>query len=67
MSEYEKWVMNQFENKLIELMGPKAYSAWAVEVAKAAFRKEVEDMPEGDFKDFILENIDAITEAPDEE
>lgn len=67
MSEYEKYIMKEIERKLIELMGEKEYVKWSCQVAKAAFRKEVENMPEGDFKDFILENIDAITEVPDEE
>ena len=66
MSEYERYVITRYERKLIELMGEKEFSKFACQVAKEAFRKEAEAMPDGDFKDFILASIEEITEEPHE-
>ena len=42
-------------------MGGKAYSVWAAETARDMIRQSVEDMEDGDFKDFVLENLEQIT------
>lgn len=54
-------LLNRMEDKLVELMGGKAYSVWAAETARDMFRQSVEDMEDGDFKDFVLENLEQIT------
>jgi hypothetical protein len=48
------------EEKLIELMGQEAYTEFAVKIAREGFRKEVEGMADGDFKNFVIENFDKI-------
>ena len=56
-------VCREYEAKLRELMGKKAFDEYVPEVSKKAFRKIVtKGMAEGSFKDFILENFDNITE-----
>ena len=54
-------LLNRMEDKLVELMGGKAYSVWATETARDMFRQSVEDMEDGDFKDFVLANLEQIT------
>lgn len=54
-------LLNRMEDKLVELMGGKAYSIWATETARDMFRQSVEDMEDGEFKDFVLENLEQIT------
>lgn len=57
-----------YEEKLIELMEPEAFTKYAKEVAKKLFMEEAEGMAESDFKDFVRENFDEITkyEEPDD-
>ena len=50
------------EKKLIELMGVKDYNKFSTELAKKAFRNEVEGMKDGDFKQFVLDNFEKITD-----
>ena len=50
------------EEKLIKLMGPEEYSEFAKAIAKEAFKAEINGMADGDFKTFVIENIDQITE-----
>lgn len=59
-NEMSMKVMRYMEEKLKELMGEKEYALWSAEVAKKAFREEVNGMEDGDFKDFILTNFDEI-------
>lgn len=54
-------LLNRMEDKMVELMGGEAYSVWATETARDMFRQSVEDMEDGEFKDFILENLEQIT------
>lgn len=54
-------LLNRMEDKLVELMGGKAYSVWATEIARDMFRQSVEDMEDGEFKDFVLANLEQIT------
>lgn len=54
-------LLNRMEDKMVELMGGKAYSVWAAETARDMFRQSVEDMEDGDFKDYILEHFEEIT------
>ena len=54
-------LLNRMEDKMVELMGGKAYSVWATETARDMFRQSVEDMEDGEFKDFVLANLEQIT------
>lgn len=58
-------IMNRYEQKLIELMGAEDFAKFSTEVAKEAFRSELEGMAPGDFKDFCLKNFDKITGSGD--
>ena len=42
-------------------MSKKDYAAFSVEVARESFKIEVDDLPNGNFKDFCLEQFDSIT------
>ena len=55
------YIMNRLEQKLMELMGKEEYGKFSTEVAKEAFRIELNGMADGDFKDFCLDNFDKIT------
>jgi len=54
-------LLNRMEDKMVELMGGKAYSVWATETARDMFRLSVENMEDSDFKDFVLEHFEEIT------
>lgn len=51
-----------YEDKLREFMDDDEYMKFATGVARESFRIEVEEMENGDLKDFILYNFDKITE-----
>lgn len=53
-------VNRRFEDKLKELMTYKDFTEMSMEIAKEMFKQDVEAMPEGDFKDFITENMGDI-------
>lgn len=57
--------MKRMEDKLRELMGDEEYHKFSTELAKEAFRKEVEDMEDSEFKRFVTANFDDITAEPD--
>lgn len=61
------FMMHCMGEKLIELMGKKEYLKFSAEVGKKAFKKEVEEMKDSDFKNFVLENFDRITGEADAE
>lgn len=54
-------IIKRMDKKLKEYMTPEEHEAFSTEVAKEAFKVEVEEMAEGDFKDFCLANFDLIT------
>lgn len=58
-------MMKRMEDKLRELMGEEAYTEFSKELAKEAFRKEVEGMADSEFREFTLANFDDITAEPD--
>ena len=60
-NEYLINLLNRMEDKMAEVMGGKAYSIWAAETARDMFRQSVEDMEDGDFKDYVLEHFEEIT------
>ena len=59
------YIMKRMEAKLQDLLTAEEYHKFSEEVAKEAFRMDVEDMQGGDFKSFILENFDLITLTDD--
>ena len=61
MTKYENNVMLKMEHKLRELMSEEDFNAFIKETAKEAFRSEVNDLNDGDFKEFVLENFSEIT------
>lgn len=50
-----------YEAKLIELMGEDAFHAFATELAREFFADAICQMADGEFKETILDNFDAIT------
>ncbi len=50
-----------YEEKLVQMMGQEAFWEFAVEVGKMLFGVDVEGMPEGDFREFVLKRFDEIT------
>ena len=65
-NKYLSMMLKRFEEKLKELMGEEEYAKFSTEVAKEAFFAELTDMPEGDFKDFCLDNFNMITGGLDD-
>lgn len=68
MSEKEmmRKICLSHEKKLIELMGRKRFVRYSTKLAKNLFAAEVFDMPDGEFKDFIINNFDFITGGDDQ-
>ena len=54
------YIINAYEKKLKELMGEE-FVEFTKEVAKEAFKEEIDGMAESNFKNFCLENFDMIT------
>ena len=54
------YIINAYEKKLKELMGEE-FVEFTKEVAKGAFKEEIDGMAESNFKNFCLENFDMIT------
>lgn len=55
------YIMKRMEAKLQDLLTEEEYSKFSWDVAKEAFRIDVKDMADGEFKTFVLENFDLIT------
>lgn len=53
-------VNKRFEDKLKELMSYKDFTEMSMEIAKEMFKQDVEAMPEGDFKNFVIDNLEGI-------
>lgn len=56
-----KFVANEYEKKLRELMTEEDFMAFATDVARRAFRKEIEQSPSEEFKKMVFDNWDEIT------
>ena len=54
-------VVDEYEAKLIELVGKEEYLSFAREVGKKAIKAEFEVIEDSDFKRFCLEHFDEIT------
>lgn len=52
----------EMENKLKEFMSEEEYHSFSVNLARNAFKQEVEGMADSPFKQFVLQNFDKITE-----
>lgn len=50
-----------YEAKLSELMPEDEFMDFIISVARDVFKTELEDMAEGDFKDFVLKHMEEIT------
>ena len=55
------FVMNRYDKKLKDLMPLDEYYIFTSDVARDAFRKEIEDMEDNDFKRFCFDHFDEIT------
>lgn len=54
------------EAKLQEVMSYKDYTEWTSKVAREMFCKDINGMPDGEFKDFVLKHFDEIVGDDDE-
>lgn len=59
--KYLMLMIKRFEEKLKELMGEAEYMEFSKEVAKEAFFAECTDLPDGEFKDFCIDNFGYVT------
>ena len=49
-------IVLEYERKLAELMPDDEYWKYITGVAQKLFREEIDEMADGEFKDFVLEN-----------
>ena len=56
-----EYMIGKCEEKLRELMGAEEYSKFAAEIARGAFKAEIESAPDGVFKDFVLSHLSELT------
>lgn len=54
-------ILKRYEEKLKEYMTQEEFSEFATQVAKESFFSEATRLPDGDFKDFVLDNFHHIT------
>ena len=55
------FMMKRMEEKLRELMGDDAFADFSVALAKEAFRLDIHNMADSEFKNFCVDNFDVIT------
>lgn len=55
-----------YEDKLIELMGDDEFGAFALEIAKRLFMKEILGMKNSPFKFMVIKDFDKITGTEEE-
>ena len=56
-------IQNEYDKKLLELMGADAFGEWILESSQKLFEQEVKEMPDCEVKYFILERLDMITKG----
>lgn len=61
-----QYLIKRLDEKLKEYMTAEEHAAFSIEIAKEAFRIDVESMEDGDFKEFALANFDRITGGGDD-
>ena len=54
-----------YEQKLIELMGQKAFEKFSIQIAKDLFFESVNDIKDSDLRNFCLDNFENITNVSD--
>ncbi len=54
-------ICEAYEAKLIELMGEDGFFKFSTQIAKELFADSIMGMADSDFKEFCLDNFDAIT------
>ena len=55
------YMINRMDAKLRDYMTAEEYAAFSKEIAKEAFRIDIEDMEDNGFKAFVIEHFDEIT------
>ena len=62
VAEFERLslIIRRYDEKLKELMPEKDYLEWSVAVAKESFFMECTKLPDGEFKEFVLDNFKKI-------
>jgi len=53
--------LRKMEEKLKEFMTEEEYDKFSTEIANEGFKNEVENLPDGKFKNFIIDHFDEIT------
>lgn len=59
------YICTRYEDKLKELMGPDKFKEFSLEIAKEMFFNSIRDIEDPDFRNFCLDNFDAITSTAD--
>ena len=59
------YILNAYERELKKRMEPEEFHEFMIRTSKELFRMDIDDLPEGDFKDFCNEQFDVITQEPD--
>lgn len=54
-------LLRTMEELLRDMLGEEKYNEFSEQVAITAYRRQVERMPEGEFKDFCREHMEEIT------
>lgn len=63
--EHLKLICNEYEKKLIELMGMKEFTKFSEKIAKTLLLADIQAMPDGEFKDFCIKNFSNVTKEVD--
>lgn len=65
-AETQNRLMLMMEKQLIAEWGVAKYHIFSTKIATDAFRQEIDEMEDSDFKKFLLENFDKITDLGNE-
>lgn len=63
--EHLKLICNEYEKKLIELMGMKEFTKFSEKIAKTLLLADIQSMPDGEFKEFCIKNFSKVTNEVD--
>lgn len=55
------YMINRMDAKLRDYMTAEEHATFSKEIAKEAFRIDIEDMEDNGFKAFVIEHFDEIT------
>lgn len=56
------FMLKKYEQKLKEYMTEAEFATFVINIAKEAFKQELDRMEDSDFKKFCLDNFEKITE-----